>query len=444
MLPIGSIATEITQLPNTKLQIADSDLHIIISALMEELEYPIAGSLGLCNGFVMAGMQAFFDDRIKKCNKLIKYIEEDLASSDLDRIKLRLKNQNRQASTKEHKKMVAALDLFDEIALHQTHSHTSRLFNNRDFQRTATRQQIEKEAGFFNTTLSTTTTYDAFLAYFTLLQEIVKRSEIPVAIKIETGYSSPHSQTLFEAHVICICYNPTTKNWSLIDINQGSINEKHSLDDLLQFIYNACKIIDKQFNIYKINLYVTIQNKDLLNQISKQISCSLNSTLSEESTIGLNYFQKQALRSFEKEGLTATHLRSWYADRGFFGSDHIEGLTYLIRNCNLQPGKAIEELCSLECHQVMALSRGLLREEVVGLQNFQILALENYKKYGLTATILRNWNGDFFSLEHYEALGCLLEKHHIQPETAITELNGLNADQVRSTMSKWDIKKDKL
>lgn len=438
MLPIGQIAIESTLLPNAKLKKVDSDLHIIIRALMEELGYPVAGLLGLCDGFVMVGMLAFFDDRIKETNSLNKYIEEDLAFCNFEKIKMRLKYQNRQVSTDEEKIMVATLDFFDDIALHQTHLLSSRLFNNRDFQKTVTKQQIEQEVGLCNIMLSTTSTYDEFIAYFTLLQECVKKSEIPVAIKIEMGYSSPNSRTSFEAHVICTCYNPVSKNWSLIDISQGQINEKHSLDDLLQFVFNACKIIDKQFTIFLTNLYSKMQNKDLLNQISKQISCSLNSTVSEESTIGLSYYQKLALQDLGKEGLTARHLRSWHADRGFFGSAHIEGLAYLIRKCGLQPKKAVKELCDLERDQVEAITRGLVREEVIGLHNFQILTLEAYKKHGLTAIILRKWSGDFFSPEHYAALGCLLEKHHIQPEAAILELSGLNVDQVRSMISKWN------
>lgn len=420
----AGMISSIERLSHKSSTIVDPELHMILLGIMEELGYPVEGLLGLCEGFTTVGMIAFFDDQLEACNETINYINETLVYSDLRTVKKHLKTQNRHALMQGDKKLVAALELLDAIALHQTHLPHSRLFKATDFSMTQTREQTENEAGLFQSQLPTVSTYEDFITYFKQLLNSVQTSEIPITIKVEMGYAS-HSRTLLEAHVIGISYHPVRKNFALIDINQLPIKtDVVSLDELIQFISDSKKLLKQNLSSFRSFLYTTDQHKDSVSKISETTLSSLNAAISSDSMVGLSFVQKDALKTLAPEGLTAMHLRQWHSD-DHFSSRHTEALTYLMRNRFLHPDKAIAELCDLNYIQAEAITRGMLRDEVIGLQSYQIITLEEFKKYGLTATHLRTWKGGSFGYSQNIALKRLLAEYHLSPDAAMVELNNM-------------------
>jgi hypothetical protein len=157
--------------------------------------------------------------------------------------------------------------------------------------------------------------------------------------------------------------------------------------------------------------------------------CSMSVATANAQNQELNVFQTEALKKFSSEGLTASHLQQWHAKEDFFGSRHIDALAYLMRTRFFSPEKAVVELCDLGRFQVEALTGGLTRDDVIGLQNFQIISLEEFKKYELTADHLRLWKGGpFFHLQNI-ALKRLFKENHLNPDDAMVELNKIQFTQ---------------
>lgn len=138
---------------------------------------------------------------------------------------------------------------------------------------------------------------------------------------------------------------------------------------------------------------------------------------------GLSFFQIEALKKLSSDGLTAAHLQQWHAKEAFFGSRHTDALIYLIRSRSLSPEKAVAEICDLGPFQVEQITDGLKRDEVHGLNNWQIFSIAECKKYGLTPTHLRNWKGEPFGPYHNAEIHRLMKNQHLSPDEALVKLS---------------------
>lgn len=150
-----------------------------------------------------------------------------------------------------------------------------------------------------------------------------------------------------------------------------------------------------------------------------------------DSTIGLGYFEIQTLQNLQADGLKACHLRAWHGPK-YFSSYHEKALRYLLRECGYSPDKAIAEISGLDLPQVEYISRGYSRNDLIGLQSFQITAVDECKHFGLTAEHLRVLfpQDRWFHGGHCNTLKFLFENYGMRPEDAIKELNGLTEEQI--------------
>jgi hypothetical protein len=413
-----------------------AELHIIIHALLIELGYPISEDLlGLCGAFSDSIRKAFHNGQLSKCNEIIAYIDNELKYADLTKIRIRLKSQSRYAETEEDQIMIDTLDFFDQIAYQQTKSNSSRLF----CQPSELKQSIYNDAGSMKKELPSISNYEELYLYLKHLYDRIPTLDINLSIAIGGSYvPDSYGYHLFIGHAIEICYDHLTKNWVLADINQLPIQEKPaSFENICGFVTDAMSVMpDKKLELFHVALSSSSQHKELLQQMSKNVKDNVKLSAPSDSTAGLDTFQINLLQELSKEGLKANHLRKWRSSNGsYFTEVHSEAFKYLIKKENpLSFEDAIEEISDVDRHQVEGITRGLKKQDVIGLDTFQILALEDLAKYKLTSDHLRSWKSnatDHFTHVHFDALKFLLEKG-MQPDTAMSKLKGLNADQAES------------
>ncbi|MDP1602913.1 MAG: hypothetical protein Q8M03_06565 [Legionella sp.] len=165
----------------------------------------------------------------------------------------------------------------------------------------------------------------------------------------------------------------------------------------------------------------------------KGIVPSLNGNGASEPTPELDVFLQQLLKTLAGTGLTAAHLRQWHGPH-YFSRAHEEALTYLIQDRKFTPENAVAELCDLDYFQAESIMRGFSRKDVLGLQIYQVLAVEEFKKHGVTSEVFQEWQGDF-SMNHHFALKYLLEER-MQPKAAITKLGEMTEAQVAALAGK--------
>lgn len=161
---------------------------------------------------------------------------------------------------------------------------------------------------------------------------------------------------------------------------------------------------------------------------------SFNGNGASEPTAGLGVFQLEILETLAGTGLTAAHLRNWHGPQ-YFSRAHGDALKYLIQERKFSPENAVAELCGLEYFQAEGIMRGLSRKDVFGLQIFQVQAVEEFKKHGVTSEQFQGWQG-YFSLNHHFALKHLLEERHLQPKAAITRLCNMTEAEVATLSDK--------
>ena len=166
----------------------------------------------------------------------------------------------------------------------------------------------------------------------------------------------------------------------------------------------------------------------------KNIVPSLNGNGASEPTPELDVFLQQLLKTLAGTGLTAAHLRQWHGPH-YFSRAHEEALTYLIQDRKFTPENAVAELCDLNFFQAESIMRGLSRKDVLGLQIYQVMAVEEFKKHGVTSEAFQEWQGDF-SMNHHFALKYLLEERRMQPKAAITKLGEMTEAEVASLAGK--------
>lgn len=396
-------------------EMKSSEVHIIIRALMEELGYPIKGCIGICNGFSKTVMRRFFDGHIATTNELIMYMINDFLYMNMDEINKKFRLSCQPVRNDDDKKITGTLALFDEITSYQ--------------------KSFEGDSSLTSMQFPSADSYNEFIIYLKSLYENHKKFGISVSFEISASYSD--TQFHFEGHVINICYNHLSDRWIFIDVNQLPIKEIQdaTFDDLLEFFTTALHLTGKSFTLFQSNLFTTNNNVNSLNKIVTDITSNFKLSVPNESTIGLNEFQKNALKILHNDGLTPTHLRGWNSNKGYFTPEHVEALTFLIRNRSLSPEIAISELCDLDRHHAAAITRGLSKNDVIGLTAPQIMAIEHLKEYGVDSTHLRSWKGKYFGMTHYHALKYLLENFRVQPNIAIFELNGLTQEQAQDIVT---------
>ena len=301
--------------------------------------------IGACRGFAKAVGQAFLEGHIKTCNELIAYIQEVLIFSDLEKTKARLQRRDRSIVTDEDRKVVAALDLFDQIALHQTYSMKSQLFQGSE---AASQQGME----LTTQDLPTIETDEEFTHLIRCCYKMIHLSE--TSLVIELGADSTHKSFsgahVLEGHSFSICYDHLSKSWTLIDINQCPIKENiTALEEIIHFITEACRIAftHTKPTLFLSKISMIHHNQRRLNPLVQAIQYEFKRTALAESTTGLGFYQKQALEKLKKEGLTPAHLRLWDEGPSPFLSPHSNALSYLIRDCGFLPKDAISEISGL-------------------------------------------------------------------------------------------------
>jgi hypothetical protein len=131
-----------------------------------------------------------------------------------------------------------------------------------------------------------------------------------------------------------------------------------------------------------------------------------------------NVFQLAAFTILNPLGLTKEHLSN---QEWFDMSTHLEALIYLMKRRGLDADTALAEIKDLNQQQVMGISDGLKRADVIGLKQFQILTLRDLHKHGLTSDHLRNQNW-FNSNECRIELVVLIKDRHISADDAMYEL----------------------
>lgn len=151
----------------------------------------------------------------------------------------------------------------------------------------------------------------------------------------------------------------------------------------------------------------------------------LRDGLSREEVSGLNENQIVALGDPElrRRGLTAELLRN---NPGFITPAHTEALLYLMirRTPPLSAAAALEELKGLNGHGAEAIAAGIPRQEVLGLNNYQVSALRKLRELGLTSELLRA-NPWFNTFDHERALLYLMQERQ-DPLSAVDAMNALN------------------
>lgn len=150
---------------------------------------------------------------------------------------------------------------------------------------------------------------------------------------------------------------------------------------------------------------------------------------SQTKTTSLNNHKIEALRILKESGLTEKDLAHWHGNCDFEES-HKNALIYLIHTHSMAPMDAIVEINELDPSQVFGISKGLTRNQVIGLNYYQIMALLKLQKYGLSAEALKSWSiYHDFEEGHLNALTYLIRVYGMKPLDAITEMTDLNGNQ---------------
>ncbi|MBA3662279.1 MAG: hypothetical protein H0W64_11145 [Gammaproteobacteria bacterium] len=174
-----------------------------------------------------------------------------------------------------------------------------------------------------------------------------------------------------------------------------------------------------------------------INQLGSDGAYAIATGLCRSQVLGLNRYQHKTLLKLQQYGLTAEHLRSWQlpSDEKEFYNGHKDALIYLLQVRNLSPENAIKEINAVTSGQAAGIAKGLMRTEVIGLQEEQVNSLIDLREKGFSefpAEHLKQWQGAYFSTSHKNALINLVEKRHYKSAAAVAEINNLNEFEARS------------
>jgi hypothetical protein len=140
--------------------------------------------------------------------------------------------------------------------------------------------------------------------------------------------------------------------------------------------------------------------------------------LTKEEQKNLNAAQQTALLDMPNlsSSIFSKEQQSWFKNRA-----HAFALRELIQSQKLSPEESMQRLSGLTHWQAMGLVNGLLKEEVIGLNESQVQALEKLRQHGLTHTDLRgkNW---FDSWEQQYALNIYMTSSGMSAKEALEEL----------------------
>jgi hypothetical protein len=172
--------------------------------------------------------------------------------------------------------------------------------------------------------------------------------------------------------------------------------------------------------------------------------------LTEEEEKNLNTAQQTALLDmpYLSSTIFSKEQRSWFKH-----TDHTFALRELIESQKLSPEEAMQKLSGLTDWQAMGLVNGLSKEEVIGLNKWQVLTLESLREHGLTHTDLRgkNWFDSFeqqFALKEFMTSGMSAKKalEKLEKKFCLTDASNFSGLSQSSRLSSlWkEPPKDKI
>lgn len=211
-----------------------------------------------------------------------------------------------------------------------------------------------------------------------------------------------------------------------MDCNNSYYNslfrEDKQLYPMITQIHRACEYPEDTFHFPEKSKYDCSKYMHrLLSKKILQIGLEYD-VIASEFALGTNPESVIALMNTLSRSAGYLNNDTYYFENKY-GEDHAKALMYLLRDKNLSPRQALNE--------------------IVNINSYQAVALVKLYDSGLRGDYLRAYqdtpdNHAYFDYHHRNALSYFMEKKQFSPEKAIAEINGLSEEQIDALLKLTD------